>query len=83
MVSVVDRKYRNYGAGRLLATLMQMGVVDRTLCNTLAVREFVAGRVKCGVKKVTAMREAADRFGCSVANVKKCEYYNKNVNLLD
>lgn len=76
-------RYPDLSAERLLAKLMDMGVVDFSRCKILAVRSRVEQLIKQGDKKIDAMWKAAEHFACSYEYVRKCMYYYQDVNLCD
>lgn len=80
-IDSVARALPSPGTAELVRQLIGMGVVDTTRCKVLVVREHVHDLVKCGMGKVDAMYEAAERFCCSYEYVRKCMYYYKDVNL--
>ncbi len=61
--------------------LIRIGVIDSTRCKILLIRENVDALVKQGQGKVEAMFITADKFCCSYEYVRKCMYYNKDINL--
>ena len=81
LVGMLDRRYGKMPAEEFAGKLFEIGVLDHTLCKVLAVREYVAARVRGDVKKIDAMWEAAEHFSCSYEYVRKCIYYYTDVNI--
>lgn len=78
---MLNQRYGQLSACEMADKLFEIGVVDHTLCKVLAVREFVAEKVKNGDKKIDAMWCAAEHFCCTYEYVRKCVYYYTDVNL--
>lgn len=78
---ILGKKYPNISAENLLKKLIEIGVLDFTLCKVLAVREYVDELVRVGSKKVDAMWCASEQFGCTYEYIRKCMYYYTDVNL--
>lgn len=81
LLGMLDRKYGEMPTEQFAGKLFEIGVLDHTLCKVLAVREYVAEKVKKDVKKIDAMWEAAEHFSCSYEYVRKCIYYYTDVNI--
>ncbi len=81
LARIVGERYGELPAAELVAELCRIGVIDHTLCKTLAVRRRVGEMVREGYKKVDAMWLAADRFCVTYEYVRKCIYYYKDVNI--
>lgn len=81
LIMMLDRKYGTLSPGEMADKLFEIGVVDHTLCKVLAVREFVAKKVKNGEKKIDAMWNAAEHFCCTYEYIRKCVYYYTDINL--
>lgn len=81
LISAITQKYGQLDTEQLLEKLMQIGVVDYSMCKVLAVRRYVGETVEAGEKKIDAMWMATERFACSYEYVRKCIYYYKDVNV--
>lgn len=81
LLLMLDRKYGALSPSEMADKLFEIGVVDHTLCKVLAIREFVAAKVKNGEKKMNVMWSAAEHFCCTYEYVRKCVYYYTDVNL--
>ena len=81
LLLMLDKKYGALSPGEMADKLFEIGVVDHTLCKVLAVREFVAAKVKTGEKKIDAVWAAAEHFCCTYEYIRKCVYYYTDVNL--
>lgn len=79
--SQLQSRFSKLTPAEMFEKLIQIGVVDFTLCKVLAVREYVEKMVKQGTKKVDAMWCASEHFACSYEYIRKCMYYYKNVNM--
>ena len=80
LARIVETHYGELPPGKIVEKLIELGVVDLTLCKVLAVREFVADRQKEGLKKIDAMWMATEHFACSYEYVRKCVYYYTDIN---
>lgn len=80
LTEIIEKEYGNLSGGELIRKLLEIGVVDYTLCKVLAVREYVNGIMKTGGKKIDAMWEAAEKFSCSYEYIRKCMYYYTDIN---
>lgn len=81
LTRMVGMRFGQLAPEQLIEKLMEIGVVDHTLCKVLAIREFVAGLQKNNVKKVDAMWFASEKFACTYEYVRKCIYYYTDINL--
>jgi hypothetical protein len=81
LAAMVGKYWGALSPERLVEELINIGVVDHSLCKVLAVREFVAEQMRRGGRKVDSMWLAAERFCCSYEYVRKCIYYYKDVNM--
>lgn len=79
-VRTVEIRYGTLTPGEIARKMIEMGVVDLTLCKVLSVREFVAEKLGEGVKKIDAMWMATEHFACSYEYVRKCVYYYTDIN---
>ena len=62
LLLMLDKKYGALSPGEMADKLFEIGVVDHTLCKVLAVREFVAAKVKTGEKKSTLCGQPQNTF---------------------
>lgn len=81
LLMMLDRKYGALSPAEMADKLFEIGVVDHTLCKVLAIREFVAAKVKNQEKKIDAMWNASEHFCCTYEYIRKCVYYYTDVNL--
>jgi hypothetical protein len=81
LARIVDERYGELPARRLVEELCRMGVVDHTLCKVFAVRRWVDEEMKRGRGKVDAMWMAAEYFCATYEYVRKCMYYYTDVNI--
>lgn len=81
LTEIVSSQFSGLTNEELLHKLIQIGVVDFTLCKVLAIREYVGDCMKNDMKKIDAMWEAAEKFACSYEYVRKCMYYYTDVNV--
>ncbi|MDL2319902.1 hypothetical protein LJC45_02080 [Alistipes sp. OttesenSCG-928-B03] len=81
LVAKLKEKYGQLSTDDFADKLFEIGVVDHTLCKVLAVRDYVAVRVREGEKKIDAMWKAAEHFSCSYEYIRKCIYYYTDVNI--
>ena len=75
------QRYPQITPEEMIAKLIEIGVVDATRCKVLSVREYVNSLLQQGYKKIDAMWKATEIFSCSYAYIRKCMYYDKDVNL--
>jgi hypothetical protein len=61
--------------------LISIGVIDTTRCKILLIREKVEALVKAGGGKIESMHITANEMCCSYEYVRKCMYYNKDINM--
>lgn len=78
---IFQQKYPSLNTRQILEKLIEIGVIDFSLCKVLAVRSHVENLVKEGSKKVDAMWCASETFACSYEYIRKCMYYYTNVNI--
>ena len=78
-VRTIETRYGTLAPGEIARKMIEMGVVDMTLCKVLCIREFIADRLKEGVKKIDAMWLATEHFACSYEYVRKCVYYYTDI----
>lgn len=81
LATLLTQKYPKLDAQQLLEKLIEIGVVDFTLCKVLAVREYVEEKMREGSKKIDAMWCASEQFGCTYEYIRKCVYYYTDVRM--
>ncbi len=81
LARMVSRHYGRVSNSKLISILCEIGVVDLSRCQVLAIRRWVEAQVGRGVGKVTAMWQAAEHFAVTYEFVRKAMYYYKDINL--
>lgn len=81
LARVVDEKYGSLTAGRIVAELCTLGVIDHTLCKVIVVRRWVDEAVRLGDTKSAAMWRAADHFCATYEYIRNCMYHYTDVNI--
>ena len=81
LARVVDEKYGNLTADRIVAELCALGVIDHTLCKVIVVRRWVDEAVRLGDTKSAAMWRAADHFCATYEYIRNCMYHYTDVNI--
>ncbi|MCC8036015.1 MAG: hypothetical protein LIO77_08830 [Rikenellaceae bacterium] len=81
LLAQIEARFGKLSAGELTAKLLELGIVDHTLCKVLAVRQEVARLTAGGMRRTDAMWHATEKFCCSYEYVRKCMYYYRDINL--
>lgn len=81
-IEYVKERYSDLDTPELIEKLLEIGVVDTVKLKILTVRTFVDKAVKNGTGKVDAMYMAAEKLCLTYEYVRKCMYYNTDVNLV-
>ncbi len=81
LIDSMVRLYPSAETAPLVEQLIRIGVVDPVRCKILLIRENVAALVKEGNGKIESMYMTAEKMCTSYEYVRKCIYYNKNINL--
>jgi hypothetical protein len=82
LIESMVRLFPDAGTATLVEQLIRIGVIDHTKCKILLIRENVDAMVKEGYGKMEAMHATADKFCSSYEYVRKCMYYNKDINFI-
>ncbi len=81
LVESMERLFPDADTATVVEELIRIGVVDPIRCKILLVRESVEALIKEGRGKVESMEITADTLCVSSGYVRKCMYYDTNINL--
>ena len=62
--------------------LVEMGLIEPTMCKVAVIRNFVNNQVESGVGKLDAMWSATEHFACTYEYVRRCMYYYRDMNFI-